>query len=150
MHILVYYKSSTFICNIIFHTVCTVKECRFIAETYRRGHNGTDSKSVYRYYTGTRVRIPPSPPENSIRKRICRLRIFRLCWLSYFSRCKMPHIVELFFHLQIRNSLLKAWLHNQGFAMFTYLPAFQIIHNLSIHSQSSFQKMVFILQYIFV
>lgn len=61
MHILVYYKSSIFICNIIFHTVCTVKECRFIAETYRRGHNGTDSKSVYRCYTDTRVRIPPSP-----------------------------------------------------------------------------------------
>lgn len=36
-------------------------ECKFTVETYRRGHNGTDSKSVYRYYTGTRVRIPPSP-----------------------------------------------------------------------------------------
>lgn len=30
-------------------------------ETYRSGRNGADSKSVYRFNTGTRVRIPPSP-----------------------------------------------------------------------------------------
>lgn len=30
-------------------------------ETYRSGRNGADSKSVYRFCAGTRVRIPPSP-----------------------------------------------------------------------------------------
>lgn len=58
---MVYYKNITFYLITFYYRVCADKAYRFIMETYRRGHNGTDSKSVYRYYTGTRVRIPPSP-----------------------------------------------------------------------------------------
>ena len=41
----------------------------FYMESYRSGHNEAHSKCVCRFF-GTRVRIPPTPPENDALKRI--------------------------------------------------------------------------------
>ena len=64
---------------IVFQRVFFLK---FHMEMYRRGHNENDSKSFCRWWAGTWVRIPPSPPRTTV---ILGLRLFSFCKVLFIG-----------------------------------------------------------------
>lgn len=71
-------------------------------ETYRSGRNGADSKSVYRFNAGTRVRIPPSPSFYNVGNS----RIYRGFPLFFISqnRSFFLRTLENFFSMMLESS----------------------------------------------